>query len=95
MRKRGLVREFFAEWRSRRAGRRFIKSRLPGALNEALGQFGALGLNPGRMIATIMGSIGEERRSDLLNASRFGQYPSHSALRGVADDPTNSRRPKY
>ena len=95
MRKRGLIREVFAEWRSRRAGRRFVKSRLQGALNETLGQYGALGLNPGRMTETIMGAIDEERRSEVLNASPLGQYPSHSALRRMVDDPSKPRRPKY
>lgn len=94
MSRRGLVRELFAEWRSRRAGRRFIKSRLPGELREALGLLGALGNNAGRMIETLERSIDEERRSEVLNASRLGQYPSHSALRRMVDDPSESRRPK-
>lgn len=95
MGRNNVVREFFAEWQSRRAGRRFIKSRLQGALNETLGQYGALGLNPGRMIETVMGSIDEERRSEVLNASPLGHYPSHSALRRMVDDPSKPRRAKH
>ena len=94
MRRSNRVREFFAEWRARRAGRRLIKSRLPGELREALGLLGALGNNAGRMIETVEGSIDEKRRSEALNASRLGQYPSHSALRRMVDDPSEPRHPE-
>ena len=93
MRRSSLLREFFVEWRSRRAGRRFIKSRIPGTVRDAAGPWG-LGWSPSQVIETAMRSIDEERRSEVLNASHLGQYPSHSALRLMVDDPSKPRDPK-
>jgi len=91
MRRRGRVREFFSEWRARRAGSHFVSSRIPGTFREAVGRSTSYSHE---VTDTVVRSVEEQRRSDVLNASHFGEYPSHSALRRMSDDPSKPRRPK-